>query len=69
MIDDIANAWGGSTDGYDRLLASSKLWADDIEQAAIQRTEWLRTIGFTVMWIIAGALTFATDTFIPLDQF
>ena len=68
MIDDIANSWGGAKDGYDRLLTSSKLWADDIEQAAIQRTERLRTIGFLIMWIVTGALTLATDTFMPLDR-
>jgi len=68
MIDDIANSWGGSKDGYDRLLASSKLWADDIEMAAVQRAERLRIAGFALMWLITGALTLATDTFVPLDS-
>jgi len=68
MIDDIGNSWGGGKDDFPRLLVSAELWANDIEREAVQRAEALRIIGFLLMWLLTGALTLATDTFIPLDR-
>jgi len=67
IIDDIDDAWGGAEGGYDRLLISSRTWADEIERAALDRAEAVKTGGYLAMFVVSGLIAIAIDTFVPID--
>lgn len=64
MIDEIANDWGGAEAGYDRMSESNELAADESEAAALRRAAIISATGTIIMWLLTGALTLASYTFI-----
>jgi len=67
MIDDIGNAWGGDDDAYERLLRSSRTWADEIEESALWRAETMKGVGMIVMYVLVAMLGLAINDFVPIN--
>lgn len=60
VIDDIEASWGG-TGAYERLLDSSRMWADEIEYATLAQAAAIKSIATTIMMLLAGAIIVASN--------
>lgn len=60
VIDDIEASWGG-TGAYDRLLQSSRAWADEIEFTTLEQAAAAKGFANAMMMLIAGALIVASN--------
>ena len=69
MVDEIAIRWGGKQSGDDRLAKASERWANGIERAALNRAQTVQYVGLLLVWIVTGALSYSSATFISTDNF
>ncbi|MFT8990656.1 type II secretion system F family protein [Gluconobacter sp. NFX36] len=60
VIDDIEASWGGAG-AYDRLLQSSRAWADEIEFTTLEQAAAAKGFANAMMMLIAGALIVASN--------
>jgi len=60
VIDDIEASWGG-TGAYDRLLQSSRAWADEIEFTTLEQAAAAKGFANAMVMLIAGALIVASN--------